>query len=74
MKHIYVYDYNVAKVYNVEDDRSFFTRRGCDVFFHGRKSLTDPNPAGTGEIRLHEIKSDSRQFVGKVDLKSWNDL
>ena len=53
---------------------SFFTRRGCDVFFHGRKSLTDPNPAGTGEIRLHEIKSDSRQFVGKVDLKSWNDL
>jgi hypothetical protein len=44
------------------------------VFFHGRKSLTDPNPAGTGEIRLHEIKSDSRQFVGKVDLKSWNDL
>ena len=21
MKHIYVYDYNVAKVYNVEDDR-----------------------------------------------------
>ena len=40
---------------------SFFTRRGCDVFFHGRKSLTDPNPAGTGEIRLHEIKSDSRQ-------------
>jgi len=44
------------------------------VFFHGRKSLTDPNHAGTGEIRLHEIKSDSRQFVGKVDLKSWNDL
>jgi hypothetical protein len=53
---------------------SFFTRRGCDVFFHGRKSLLDPNHVGTGEIRLHELKSDSRQFVGKVDLKSWNDL
>ncbi len=53
---------------------SFFTRRGCDVLFHGRKRLTDPNHARKGEIRLHEIKSDSRQFVGKVDLKSWNDL
>jgi hypothetical protein len=53
---------------------SFLTRRGCDVFSHGRKSLLDLNHVGTGEIRLHELKSDSRQFVGKVDLKSWNDL
>jgi hypothetical protein len=53
---------------------SFFTRRGCDVFFHGRKSLLDPNHVATGEIRLHELRSDSRQFVGKVDLKSRNDL
>jgi hypothetical protein len=29
---------------------------------------------GTGEIRLHELKSDSREFVGKVDFKSWTDL
>jgi len=53
---------------------SFFTRRGCDVFFHGRRNMHDNNSAGTGEIRLHELTPDSRKCVGKVDLKSWNDL
>ena len=53
---------------------SFFTRRGCDVLFYGRRHMHDNNTAGTGEIRLHELTPDSRQYVGKVDLKSWNDL
>jgi methyl coenzyme M reductase alpha subunit len=29
---------------------SFFTRRGCDVFFHVRQSIHDRNQAGLGEI------------------------
>ena len=53
---------------------SFFTRRGCDVFFHGRQSIHDHSQAGVGEIRLHELKPNSREYMGKVDLKSWNDL
>jgi hypothetical protein len=74
------FDFTVEKMQLVRIYRTtyfhhlFFTRRGCDVFFHGRKSLLDLNHAGTGEIRLHELKTDSRQFMGKVDLKSWNDL
>jgi hypothetical protein len=53
---------------------SFFTRRGCDVFFHGRQSIHDHSQAGVGEIRLHELTPNSREYMGKVDLKSWNDL
>jgi hypothetical protein len=53
---------------------SFFTRRGCDVFFHGRQSIHDHSQTGNGEIRLHELKPNSREYMGKVDLKSWNDL
>jgi hypothetical protein len=53
---------------------SFFTRRGCDVFFHGRQSIHDHSQAGVGDIRLHELKPNSRDYMGKVDLKSWNDL
>ena len=53
---------------------SFFTRRGCDVFFHGRQSIHDQSQAGVGEIRLHELRPASRDYMGKVHLKSWNDL
>ena len=34
---------------------SFFTRRGCDVLFHGRQSIHDNSQTGVGEIRLHEL-------------------
>jgi hypothetical protein len=71
---IFAFDFIVEKmqlVHNLSYNLfpvSFFTRRGCDVFFHGRKSILDQNQAGTGEIRLHELKNDSRQFMGKALL------
>jgi hypothetical protein len=47
---------------------SFFTRRGCDVFFHGRQSIHDRNQAGLWEIRLHELKPNCRDYMGKVAM------
>ena len=76
----FAFDFVVEKLQLVKNlsynlfPASFFTRRGCDVFFHGRSSHTDNNPAGSGEIRLHELTANSRKYVGNVALKSWNDL
>lgn len=76
----FAFDFIVEKMQLVRDlsynlfPASFFTRRGCDVFFHGRKHLHDNNQAGTGEIRLHEITPHSRRHLGNVHLRSWNDL
>ena len=76
----FAFDFVVEKLQLVKNlsynlfPASFFTRRGCDVFFHGRRSHTDNSQAGTGEILLHELTPDSRKYVGNVALKSWNDL
>jgi len=76
----FAFDFIVEKIQLVRNlsynlfPASFFTRRGCDVFFHGRQSIHDHSQAGTGEIRLHELQPNSRDYIGKVDLKSWNDL
>ncbi len=76
----FAFDFVVEKMQRVRNlsynlfPASFFTRRGCDVFFHGRQSIHDRNQAGLGEIRLHELKPNCRDYMGKVDLKSWNDL
>jgi len=77
---VFAFDFIVEKMQLVRNlsynlfPASFFTRRGCDVFFHGRQSIHDHNQAGLGEIRLHELQPNSREYMGKVDLKSWNDL
>ena len=51
----FAFDFVVEKLQLVKNlsynlfPASFFTRRGCDVFFHGRRSHTD-NPRSLGNI------------------------
>ena len=35
---------------------SFFMRRGCDVIFHGRKGIFDPNQAGQTLIQIRRVR------------------
>ena len=54
---------------------AFFQRQGCDVIYRGRKSVSDPSPAGEAEIRLYEfVGTSSRRYKGSVWLQYWQDL